>query len=274
VACSPRSLKKAEDHVFSTFPSLVDAVHRPVPLEAIIGIVFDVQMARLGIDVQYRLPAALPGTSQRCDVGPPLPAHREIVARQLQQAPQARSISDPHQRRRTPASTAICKHILEQRFGSGQQPRFPPALELDQSREILGGRPRLAQVLLLDQRQRPFDDGPIGRFRPRRDQHVQAVLAIHRQRRGAVKGMLLAIVFVMRDRRGQPAVCFEDAQPVMPAVRHDQMLAVVDQSARLGKAPAFPALGPWDRVAVGTSRLSCLVRPGRAERDSGSPPDG
>ncbi len=219
-------------------------------------------MARLGIDVQDRLPAALPGTSQRCDVGPPLPAHREVVALQLQQAAKSRPISDPYQRRRDSGVDGNLQNVLVQWFGSGQQPRFPPALELDQSREILGGRPRLAQVLLLDQRQRPFDEGPIGRFRPRRDQHIQAVFAIHGQRRGAVKGMLPAVVFVMRDRRGQPAVCLEDAQPVMPTVRHDQMLAVVDQSARLGKASQRSLLvdrGARLRLALPNKRPASLL---------------
>ncbi len=79
-------------------PLLVEPVNRPVLFEAVVGIVFDVEMTGLRVDVEDGLVAALPWTRQRVASVHPFGVDHQIVARQLQQAPRAGAVGHPHQR--------------------------------------------------------------------------------------------------------------------------------------------------------------------------------
>ena len=63
------------------------------------------------------------------------------------------------------------------------------------------------------------------------------LLAIDRQGGGTVEGNCLAFMLVMRDRGDHLAVGAEHLQPIVPGIRHNQMTAVVHESARTGETP-------------------------------------
>ena len=58
---------------------------------------------------------------------------------------------------------------------------------------------------------------------------------IHRQSGGTVDREFLSFLFVVRDRGGQAAIFPEYLKTIIPAVRNDQMTAVMNQPARLGE---------------------------------------
>ena len=100
---------------------LVDAIDGSVSLEAVVGIVLDIQVARERVDVEDRLTAALPRTSQRFAAVSPPPGDREVVACQLHETPKTAAVGDPHQGRRSTGVDGDLQRVPVQRFGDAPE---------------------------------------------------------------------------------------------------------------------------------------------------------
>jgi hypothetical protein len=91
-----RSTEEDGPPSFQYVPLRVDSVDRSVLFEPVVGIVFDVQMACLGVDIEDGLVSALPGVGEGFAGVGEAGFHREIVTGQLQKAAGTGSVSHPN----------------------------------------------------------------------------------------------------------------------------------------------------------------------------------